>query len=233
LISSSRAHGSGYLDHCAGEIRRLLAAAGARRVLFVPWALADHEAYTAKAAARFAAMEIALDGIHRSQDPGAAVRGAESLFVGGGNTFRLLAALYAHGLLEEIRARVSAGMPYLGTSAGTNVACPTIRTTNDMPIVSPPSLDALSLVRYQINPHYLDPDPASTHQGETREERLREYHEENALPVVGLREGAMIAVDAGRSRLVGETGARIFRRGEPPQERRAGQSLDDLVSGGE
>jgi dipeptidase E len=102
-----------------------------------------------------------------------------------------------------------------------------------MPIVSPPSLDALSLVRYQINPHYLDPDPASTHQGETREERLREYHEENALPVVGLREGAMIAVDAGRSRLVGETGARIFRRGEPPQERRAGQSLDDLVSGGE
>jgi dipeptidase E len=231
LISSSSAHGSGYLDHCAGEIRRLLAAAGARRALFVPWALADHEAYTAKAAARFAAMEIALEGIPRSEDAAAAVRGAESLFVGGGNTFRLLAALYAHSLLEEIRARVSTGMPYIGTSAGTNVACPTIRTTNDMPIVSPPSLDALSLVRYQINPHYLDPDPASTHQGETREERLRQYHEENALPVVGLREGAMIAVDGGRSRLVGEAGARIFRRGEPPQERRAGQSLDDLLPG--
>jgi dipeptidase E len=224
-------HGSGYLDHCAGEIRRLVAASGAQSILFVPWALADHEAYTAKAAARFASMEIPLEGIHRFVDPAAALAEAGALFIGGGNTFRLLAAMYANRVLEPIRARVSSGMPYIGTSAGTNVACPTIRTTNDMPILFPPSLDALSLVPFQINPHYLDPDPASTHQGETREERLREYHEENALPVVGLREGGMIAVDGGRARLVGDAGARIFRRGEPPQERRPGQSLDDLLDG--
>jgi dipeptidase E len=228
LVSSSRTHGSGYLDHCAEAISRLLSEAGARRVLFVPWALADRDAYAAKAAGRFAAMGVELESIHRAGDPAAAVRRAQALFIGGGNTFRLLSALQQSRVAEQIRRRVDEGMLYLGTSAGTNVACPTIRTTNDMPIVWPESLDALGLVPFQINPHYLDPDPSSTHQGETREERLREYHEENDLPVVGLREGAMIEVSGARRTLLGGAGARIFRRGRPPEERAAGAALDDL-----
>jgi dipeptidase E len=218
LISSSTVHGSGYLDHCAGEIRDFLGEA-VSRVLFVPFALADREGYATKARARFADLGYGLDSLHDSADPVAAVAAAEAVFIGGGNSFRLLRALHDRGVVAPLRRRVAAGVPYLGTSAGSNVACPTIRTTNDMPIVEPPTFDALGLVGFQINPHYLDPDPASTHKGETREQRLREYHEENELPVVGLREGAMLRVEGEAVELRGTSGARIFRRGREPEER--------------
>jgi dipeptidase E len=229
LVSSSVVHGSGYLDHCADEMRGFLGG-GVSRVLFVPFALHDRDGYAAKARERFGAMGYAVDSLHEAADAAAAVAAAEAVFIGGGNTFRLLAELGRVGALEPIRRRVAAGMPYMGTSAGSNVACPTIRTTNDMPIVEPPSFAALGLVGFQINPHYLDPDPGSTHKGETREQRLREYHEENELPVVGLREGAMLRVEGAAVELRGTGGARVFRRGREPEERRPPARLDDLVA---
>lgn len=226
LISNSTLYGSGYLDHAAAEIVDFLGAV--RRVLFVPFALANRDAYAAQARARFATMRYALDSLHDAIDLVQAVNDAEAIFIGGGNTFRLLKTLYDFELVQPIRERVAAGMPYIGSSAGSNVAAPTIRTTNDMPIVEPPSFAALGLVSFQINPHYLDPDPDSRHMGETREERLLQFLEENETPVIGLREGAMIRVERGASVLKGSSGARIFRRGQPPLEVLPGAELDDL-----
>ena len=232
LISNSTAHGGGYLDHCAAEIAHFLGLVG--RVLFVPFALRDHAGYAERARRRFAAMGYGLDSLHEAgDDPAAAARAvadAEAMFVGGGNTFRLLKALYDLELLAPIRRRVEAGMPYVGSSAGSNVACVTIRTTNDMPIVEPPSFDALALVPFNLNPHYLDPDPTSTHQGETREERILQFLEENDRRVVGLREGAMLRVEGDRVTLKGTTGARLFARGRAPEEFATGASLDFLLA---
>ena len=228
LISNSTLHGSGYLDHAANEISNFLG--DVKRVLFVPYALHEEAKYADQASARFAKMGFALDSIHTATQPANAVREAEAIFIGGGNTFRLLKALYDHDLLDAISERVRAGMPYIGSSAGSNVAAPTIRTTNDMPIVQPPSLDALGLVRFQINPHYLDADPNSTHKGETREERIVQFLEDNKTPVVGLREGAMLRIEDGKTLLKGSTGARIFRRGHEPVETLPGAYLDEWLS---
>jgi dipeptidase E len=216
LISNSTQHGRGYLEHAEQELRDFLG--GVKRVLFVPYALRDRDGYAEIARAKFSQMGFALESIHRAPDPRKAVESAEAIFIGGGNTFRLLKTLYEYGLLDVIRSRVDGGMPYVGSSAGSVVACPTIKTTNDMPIVEPPSLNALALVAFQINAHYLDPDPTSTHMGETREVRLREFHEENETPVVGIREGSMLRVENGVTTLKGTTGAKIFRRGEQPVE---------------
>lgn len=216
LVSNSTMHGGGYLAHCAAEIRDFLGPR--RRVLFVPWALHDHAAYAAKARAAFDALGHELVSAHEGPSPLELLGGCDAVFVGGGNTFRLLKALYDTRLLPAIRQRALAGMPYVGSSAGTNVAALSIRTTNDMPIVQPPSFDALALVPFQINPHYLDPDPQSTHMGETREERLRQFHEEHATPVLGLREGCLLRVEGERVELRGTTRARLFRRGREPQE---------------
>jgi dipeptidase E len=216
LISNSTQHGRGYLEHAEEELRDFLG--GVKRVMFVPYALKDRDGYAETARAKFLQMGFALESIHRAPDPRKAVETAEAIFIGGGNTFRLLKTLYEHGLLEVIRGRVDGGMPYIGSSAGSVVSCPTIRTTNDMPIVEPPSLNALGLVAFQINAHYVDPDPNSTHMGETREVRLREFHEENETPVVGIREGSMLRVENGVTTLKGTTGAKIFRRGEQPVE---------------
>ncbi|MGH7149427.1 MAG: dipeptidase PepE [Planctomycetota bacterium] len=231
LVSSSAVHGSGYLDHCAEEIVDFLGGV-ARSVLFVPFALKNRDAYAAKARERFRAMGFELLSIHefvQTKVAREALERSESLFVGGGNTFRLLAALHERSLLGAIRERVGAGMPYLGSSAGANLACPTIMTTNDMPIVQPPSFEALALVPFQVNPHYLDPDPSSTHMAETREQRIREYHEENPLPVVGLREGAMLRVEGTSILLEGRAGARVFLKGEDPREFSPGDRLDFLL----
>jgi len=227
LISNSTLYGSGYLDHAAEEIRDFLG--GLQRVLFVPFALYDRDAYASLARERFQKMGYGLDSIHLAADARQAVNDAEAIFIGGGNTFRLLKALYDFDLPGAIRRRVVAGMPYIGSSAGSNVACPTIKTTNDMPIVQPPSFEALGLVSFQINAHFLDPDPNSTHKGETREERILQFHEECDTPVVGLREGAMVRVENGVAILKGSSGARIFRKGLEPVEVKPGTRLDDLV----
>jgi len=228
LISNSTLYGSGYLEHAAGEIRDFLG--GIKRVLFVPFALADRDGYTARARQQFEAMGFGLDSLHEASDKKLAVEEAEAIFIGGGNTFRLLKALYDFEVLELIRNKAQQGVPYIGSSAGSNVAAPTIRTTNDMPIVEPPSFNALTLVSFQINPHYLDPGPDSTHMGETREERIVQFLEENETPVVGLREGAMIRVEHDGARLKGTSGARIFLRGQAPIEILPGAMIDDILN---
>jgi dipeptidase E len=227
LISNSTLYGGNYLDHAEGEIRDFLGAVG--RVLFVPYALYDRDAYSSAARERFEAMGYGLDSIHEAPDARRAVEDAEAVFVGGGNTFRLLKALYDFDILDPIRKRAAEGMPYVGSSAGSNVAGPTIRTTKDMPIVEPPSFDALGLVPFQISPHYLDPDPNSTHMGETQEERILQFLEENDRVVFGLREGAMVRVERGSAVLKGTSGARIFRKGLEPVETLPGAALDQIM----
>ena len=217
LLSNSTLHGSGYLDHAAAEIRDFLGR-DVRRVLFVPYAMHNRDAYARQARARFAAMGYPLDSVHEASRPAEAVAGADAIFVGGGNTFRLLDSLHRSGLVAVIRQRVAQGMPYVGSSAGSNVACPTLKTTKDMPILEPPSFEALNLVGFQISPHFLDPDPASAHMGETQEERILQYLEENDRPVAGLREGAILRVEGETVLLKGGSGARLFRRGEEPLE---------------
>lgn len=226
LISNSTLYGSGYLDHAETEIRNFLG--DVRRVLFVPYALFDRDKYAATAQARFQRMGYVMTSVHTAANPIAAVNDTEAIFIGGGNTFRLLKTLYEVELIEPIRNRVLNGMPYIGSSAGSNIAAPTIKTTNDMPIVQPPSFNALNLVSFQINPHYLDPDPSSKHMGETREERIVQFLEENDTPVVGLREGAMLRIENGEMILRGSTGARIFRRGVEPVETSPGTRLESL-----
>jgi len=229
LLSNSTTHGASYLDHAMGAILPFLG--GARRLVFVPFALRDWTAYTAKVRERFAPAGIEVQGLTEDSGGSAALEKAEAVFVGGGNTFRLLDRLQRSGLLDILRQRAAAGMPYLGASAGTNIAAPTIKTTNDMPIVQPASFSALGLVPFQINPHYLDADPSSRHMGETREERLREFLEENDTPALALREGAWLRVEGDRARLEGANGARIFRRGAEPEEVAPGAALDHLLKG--
>jgi dipeptidase E len=234
LLSSSTVYGTGYLDFAASEIAGLFEGIG--RILFVPFALHDQVGYWTRARDRFAAWGIEVDRLEEGAGAPRTVQEARGIFVGGGNTFRLLDRLQRSGLVEPIRQRTRAGMPYLGASAGTVIAAPTMRTTNDMPIVAPASLEALGLVRFQINCHYLDPDPGSHHMGETRETRLREFLEENDAVVVGLREGAMLSVqgdpDRPRVTLEGIAGARVFSRGVDPAEHLPGASLDHLAAPG-
>ncbi len=227
LISNSTQHGGGYLDHCAAEIQDFLGGVG--RVLFVPFALHDQDSYAAAARARFDKMGYVIDSLHEVAEPRAAVQSAQAYFVGGGNTFRLLDSMYRLEILELMRERVAAGTPYMGSSAGSNLACATIRTTNDMPIVQPPSFDALALVPFNLNCHYLDPDPESTHQGETRELRIQEFHEENGPYVLGLREGCLLRIENGQVQLKGTTPARLFARGQEPREFTPGDRLDFLL----
>jgi dipeptidase E len=227
LISNSTLYGHGYLDHVEEEIRNFLGAA--KTVLFVPFALYDRDAYAAQAGARFEAMGYTLESVHSIENPLPAIQRADAIFVGGGNTFRLLKALQDLNLLEPIRRKVKSGAAYIGSSAGSNVAEPTIKTTKDMPIVQPRSFDSLGLVPFQISPHYLDPDPNSTHMGETQEERILQFLEENETPVVGIREGAWLLIENGGVTLKGDAGARIFRRGHAPIEVRPGTEISKLV----
>jgi dipeptidase E len=227
LVSNSTNHGEGYLDHCLAAIDEFLGPV--RRLLFVPFALQNRAAYGEKARRRLAAIGAEVDVLTADAAGASALEGAAAVFVGGGNTFRLLRALQGAALLEPLRRRALAGLPYLGASAGSNLAGPTIKTTNDMPIVELQSFAALGLVPFQINPHYFDVDRSAAYMGETREERLREFHEENSTPVVALREGAWARVEGDSARLGGRRGARVFRRGQPPEERDPGSSLDDLL----
>jgi dipeptidase E len=229
LLSNSRAPGQAFLEHAADAIRSVL---GDRtRILFVPFASGDPDAYAElmRKALGSLGLGIGVDSLHEASDRARAVREAEAFFVGGGNSFRLLRALRRLDVLDAIRDAVRHGAPYLGASAGSNVACPSIRTTNDMPIVEVPALSALGLIPFQLNPHYLDSDPGSTHQGETRQQRIEEFLEENDVPVLGLREGAWLGVSGERAILAGASTGRLFRRGVPPANVPAGTDLSFLL----
>ena len=227
LISNSTVYGRGYLDHVEEQIKSFLGTID--NVLFFPFALHDRDAYAAKAKGRFEAMGYALKSAHSVRDPKKSIEEAGAIFIGGGNTFRLLKALQDLDLLDLIRRKVKNGAPYIGSSAGSNVAGPTIKTTKDMPIVQPRSFDSLGLVPFQISPHFQDADPNSTHMGETQEERILQFLEENETPVVGMREGAWLLCESGAVTLKGESGARIFRRGKTPVEAKPGYNIVDLV----
>jgi dipeptidase E len=216
LISNSVCHGRPYLDHCAAAIREFLGGAG--KIAFVPYASRDWDGYAARVRAALSGFGIEMESVHEAGPWPHALPDCRAIFVGGGNTFRLLKTLQDSGLLPLIRRRVLDGMLYMGSSAGSNMACPTIKTTNDMPIVHPVDFNALNLVSFQINPHYIDADPSSKHMGETREQRIAEFHEENETTVVGLREGSWILVEGDAATLHGETGAKLFVKGRPPVE---------------
>jgi dipeptidase E len=227
LLSNSTNFGQRYLEHAAAGIQALFA--GISRIAFVPFALHDQDAYTRKARARFAELGIAVDQLSADDRGRDLIAAAPGVFVGGGNTFRLLDRLQRAELLEPLRRRALSGMPYLGASAGSNIAAPTIKTTNDMPIVQPASFEALGLLGFQLNPHYLDAEPASRHMGETREDRLREYLEENEAPVLGVREGGWLEVAGDAVTLGGHT-ARLFRRGQAAADLAPGARVDALLA---
>ena len=202
-----------------------------RRVLFVPFAsvVGSEDDYLARMRKHIGPLGYDIESIHLAADPRQAVNRADAIAVGGGNTFHLLWGLYRTGVMELIRDRAKAGMPYVGWSVGSNVACPTIRTTNDMPIVEPPTLNALGLVPFQINPHYTDAH-LEGHMGETRDERLIEFIEVNpAVPVIGLREGTMLRIEGDEITLLGEKPARIFLKGNAPRDTTSQESLGFLL----
>ncbi|MBT8315928.1 MAG: dipeptidase PepE [Maribacter sp.] len=195
LASTSTLHGGRYLDYLFNPLTDLYKATD--EILFIPYARPggiSHEKYTQIAQHAFQNIGKSIVGIHTLKNPITAVQNAQGIFIGGGNSFVLVAELYRHHLIQFLGKVVSSGVPYLGTSAGSNIMGPSIKTTNDMPIVYPPSYDTLDIIPFNINPHYLDPDPNSTHKGETREIRIKEFHEFNSTPVVGLREGSWIRV---------------------------------------
>lgn len=230
LISNSTNPGEPYLDYPKNNIRKFLGNKPVK-ALFIPYAAVtfSYDAYEAKVSERFREIGHDIVSIHHFDDPLKAVQNASAIIVGGGNTWKLLKTIIDNDLINIIHERVLAGTPYIGWSAGSNVACPTIRTTNDMPVVEPGSFNAFNLVPFQINPHYLDANPAG-HAGETREQRIEEFIEVNPdLYVIGLREGTMLTLEKNRITLSGPRKARIFKRGSLPVEIGAGEDLSFLL----
>ncbi len=228
LLSNSVVFGRPYLEHALDALKEFLG--NERMISFVPYAQANYEGYTARIQEALAPLGITVRGLHSTGYPRQAIEQVGVLYVGGGNSFRLLKALQHYDLLDPIRRRVATGeLRYIGSSAGTNMACPSIRTTNDMPIVRPGSFEALGLIPFQINPHYLDADPNSTHMGETREQRIVEFLEENNVPVLGMREGSWLRRREQSLRLDGVAGARLFLRNAQPQEIAPGSDLSWLL----
>jgi len=222
LLSSSNFHGHEYLQFAKEWIVNFLKNGNVEKVLFIPYASAkpnSYDEYTEKVGSVLRSWGIQVSGIHESSNEVNAVKEAQAIFIGGGNTFLLLKTLYEKHLVETIRSRVlDDGVPYIGSSAGTNVATYSIHTTNDMPICLPPTFYALQLLPFNINPHYLDPEPEGKHKGETREERIQEFHNLNSNAVLGLREGSALLVDGDTATLVGHAAARLFQKGQEPQE---------------
>ncbi len=230
MISNSTNAGEAYLEHPLDQIKTFL---GSTRVkaLFVPYAgvTISFDDYTSRVSERFQEIGHAITSVHEVDDPVLAVKQAEAIVVGGGNTFHLAKLMQEQGLIDAIREKVLAGTPYIGWSAGSNMACPSIRTTNDMPIVEPVSFQALNLVPFQINPHYLDANPEG-HAGETREMRIEEFLEANpGIFVVGLREGTMFLVEKESMQLLGPRPARIFKKDYNPQEFEPGADFSFLL----
>ena len=229
LASTSTVHGGTFLSYLTKQLEKLFS--DTEEVLFIPYARPNgmsHDQYTKIAQDAFKAINKRIMGIHKSNDPVEALKSAQGIFTGGGNTFLLVSQLYKYDLMHHLRDIVINGTPYLGTSAGSNICGITMGTTNDMPIVYPPSFKTLGLVPFNINPHYLDPDPDSKHMGETRETRIKEYQTQNSIPVIGLREGSWIRVKGDSIFLRGPHSARVFEQGKEAEELPSGSSLNNI-----
>ena len=229
IASTSTVHGSGYLEYLLDELALFFK--DANTIVFIPYARPSgisHEDYTMKAREAFKKIDKNVMGIHEFENPIEAIQNAEAIFTGGGNTFVLLYQLYKNNLLEPLKKSVLKGTPYLGTSAGSNICGLTINTTNDMPIVYPPSFKALSFMPFNINPHYLEPIPNNKHMGETRETRIKEFHAYHTQPVIGLREGSWLQVTETSIKLKGPLTARVFEYNKTPYEIESGTELKDL-----
>jgi len=219
MISTSKIHGSLYMQYLLEELSDFLG--DRKELLFIPYARPggiSYEEYTQYPAKALQPIGIKVKGIHEYSDPKQAIAQAKAIFVGGGNTFLLTKTLYELELIEPLRAAVVAGTPYMGSSAGSNITGLSIGTTNDMPIVYPPSFEALALVPFNINPHYLDPNPDSKHQGETRATRINEFHFQNKQPVIGLREGSWLRLENKKLELKGPHSAPLFEAGKEMRE---------------
>ena len=230
LISNSTNPGEPYLDYPKNNIREFLGM-NTVKALFLPYAAVtfSYDTYEEKVSERFREIGHDIVSIHHYKDPVKAVREAAAIVIGGGNTWKLLKTIRENNLIDPVREKVFAGFPYVGWSAGSNVACPTIKTTNDMPVIEPDSFDAFNLVPFQINPHYLDANP-SGHAGETREQRIEEFIEINPdVYVVGLREGTMLIIENGQMHLVGPRKAKIFKKGILPAEAGPDDSISFLL----
>ena len=229
IASTSTLHNGSYLDYLLPELQLFFR--NCTEIIFIPYARPSgisHDDYTQKVGEEFSKINIQVKGIHEFEDPISALENAKGIFTGGGNTFLLVSQLYKTKVIDVLEKVVKNGTPYLGTSAGSNICGLTMNTTNDMPIVYPPSFRTLGFVSFNINPHYLDPIAGSTHMGETRETRIHEFHQFNPQPVVGLREGSWLAVKGNSIKLKGSLTARIFKRNETPYEVAPETELNDL-----
>ena len=231
LSSNSTLHGGEYLAFCKDEINSFLTKYDAKNVIFIPFAAVGftYEEYEEKVIEGLENTNIELKSIHRFDDKKEAIQNADAVIVGGGNTFHLLNEMYKYDLLDPIRAKIKSGMPYIGWSAGSNLACPTVKTTNDMPIIQPPSFEALNVISFQINPHYMDANPGG-HNGETREQRLTEFMALNQdMFVAGLREGTMLIVEGNSIQLIGDRTMRLFKFREEAKELNSEDNLSFLL----
>ena len=229
IASTSTLHNGKYLDYLLPTLKNHFK--DVKNLLFIPYARPSgltHDEYTKKVSDVFVELNIKVKGIHEYENVIKAVENAEAIFTGGGNTFVLVNELYRNNLLDTIEKAVKNGTPYLGTSAGSNICGLTVGTTNDMPVVYPPSFRALGLVSFNNNPHYLDPDANSNHMGETRETRIKEFHFYNPQSVLGLREGSWLEVNGESIKLKGNLTARLFKRNENPVEIETETELKDL-----
>jgi len=237
LISNSTMAGEEYLDWPKQYISDFLNKNNVKKVVFVPYAgvnlsdeslEASYDVYEKRVAGVYAELGFEIESVHRATDPVAMIQNAEAVAVGGGNTFHLVAQMHKTGIMKAIKDRAENGMPFMGWSAGANVACPTLRTTNDMPIFEPASFDTLQLIPFQINPHYLDANPEG-HGGETREQRIEEFLAINrGMTVVGLREASMLYIEGDKIKLLGKRDLRLFKFGDEPKEFEPGSDLSFL-----
>ena len=219
IASTSTIHGGNYLEYLLPTLETLFK--DCSEILFIPYARPggiSHDDYTEIVRSAFAKMNKTIKGIHEFDNPIYAIQNAQGIFTGGGNTFLLVTQLYQNEVMEVLAKMVEKGTPYLGSSAGSNITGLTMQTTNDMPIIYPPSFKTLELIPFNLNPHYLDADLQNKHMGETREARIKEFHAFNSIPVLGLREGSWIEVTGEKIILKGNLTARLFIKNQPPKE---------------
>ncbi len=229
IASTSTLYGGSYLDYLLPELK--LHFENCKLILFIPYAQPgglSYEEYTDSVSKAFAKLNIEVKGIHEFENPIAAIEEAEGIFTGGGNTFLLVFQLYKNKVMDALANALKNGTPYLGTSAGSNICGLTMQTTNDMPIIFPPSFQTLGIVPFNLNPHYLDANLQLKHNGETREMRIKEFHFLNSPPVLGLREGSWLEVKGDKITLKGSLSARLFRQNKNPEELESGTDLSDL-----